>query len=60
MPDDLLRSGSEFPILGDSTYLISNSLGAMARRYTMRRITTPQLAIAAVDEILAGLRAVAK
>jgi len=56
MPDDLLRSGSEFPILGDSTYL----MGAMARRYTMRRITTPQLAIAAVDESLAGLRAVAK
>ena len=31
MPDDLLRYRSEFPILETSTYLISNSLGAMPR-----------------------------
>jgi kynureninase len=31
MPDDLLRYRSEFPILERSTYLISNSLGAMPR-----------------------------
>jgi kynureninase len=29
--DDLLRWRSEFPILGETTYLISNSLGAMPR-----------------------------
>ena len=29
--DDLLRYRSEFPILSDTTYLISNSLGAMPR-----------------------------
>ncbi|HVO63617.1 MAG TPA: aminotransferase class V-fold PLP-dependent enzyme [Terriglobales bacterium] len=29
MPDDLLRYRSEFPILDRTTYLISNSLGAM-------------------------------
>ena len=29
--DDLLRYRSEFPILADNTYLISNSLGAMPR-----------------------------
>src|ERR1700757_400017 len=32
MPDDLLRYRSEFPILERTTYLISNSLGAMPRR----------------------------
>ena len=31
MPDDLLRYRSEFPIVESSTYLISNSLGAMPR-----------------------------
>jgi kynureninase len=31
MPDDLLRYRSEFPILEHTTYLISNSLGAMPR-----------------------------
>jgi len=31
MPGDLLRYRSEFPILESSTYLISNSLGAMPR-----------------------------
>ncbi len=31
MSDDLLRFRPEFPILGRSTYLISNSLGAMPR-----------------------------
>ena len=31
MPDDLLRYRSEFPILERTTYLISNSLGAMPR-----------------------------
>jgi len=31
MTDDLLRYRSEFPILESSTYLISNSLGAMPR-----------------------------
>ena len=31
MPDDLLRYRSEFPIVETSTYLISNSLGAMPR-----------------------------
>jgi len=31
MPDDLLRYRAEFPILDTSTYLISNSLGAMPR-----------------------------
>jgi len=31
MPDDLLRFRGEFPILADTTYLISNSLGAMPR-----------------------------
>lgn len=31
MPDDLLRYRSEFPILESTTYLISNSLGAMPR-----------------------------
>lgn len=31
MPDDLLRYRSEFPIVENSTYLISNSLGAMPR-----------------------------
>ena len=31
MPDDLLRYRAEFPILEASTYLISNSLGAMPR-----------------------------
>jgi len=31
MPDDLLRYRSEFPILEKTTYLISNSLGAMPR-----------------------------
>src|SRR5437660_2502012 len=31
MPDDLLRYRSEFPILETTTYLISNSLGAMPR-----------------------------
>jgi kynureninase len=31
MPDDLLRYRSEFPILDRTTYLISNSLGAMPR-----------------------------
>jgi kynureninase len=31
MPDDLLRCRAEFPILETSTYLISNSLGAMPR-----------------------------
>jgi kynureninase len=31
MPDDLLRYRAEFPILETSTYLISNSLGAMPR-----------------------------
>ena len=31
MSDDLLRYRSEFPILGSTTYLISNSLGAMPR-----------------------------
>jgi len=29
--DDLLRYRSEFPILERTTYLISNSLGAMPR-----------------------------
>ena len=29
MADDLLHYRSQFPILADSTYLISNSLGAM-------------------------------
>ena len=29
--DDLLAYRSEFPILGNTTYLISNSLGAMPR-----------------------------
>jgi len=32
MSDDLLRYRSEFPILERTTYLISNSLGAMPRR----------------------------
>ncbi len=31
MPDDLLKWRSEFPILDRTTYLISNSLGAMPR-----------------------------
>ena len=31
MTDDLLRYRSEFPILEQTTYLISNSLGAMPR-----------------------------
>jgi kynureninase len=31
MPDDVLRYRSEFPILERTTYLISNSLGAMPR-----------------------------
>ncbi len=31
MSDDLLRYRSEFPILERTTYLISNSLGAMPR-----------------------------
>ena len=31
MPDELLRYRSEFPILHETTYLISNSLGAMPR-----------------------------
>src|SRR5271169_6749759 len=31
MPDELLRFRSEFPILDRTTYLISNSLGAMPR-----------------------------
>src|SRR5262249_15859694 len=31
MPTDLLRYRSEFPILDRTTYLISNSLGAMPR-----------------------------
>ena len=31
MADDLLRYRSEFPILSETTYLISNSLGAMPR-----------------------------
>jgi kynureninase len=31
MPDDLLRYRSQFPILERTTYLISNSLGAMPR-----------------------------
>jgi len=31
MPDDLLRYRSQFPILDKTTYLISNSLGAMPR-----------------------------
>jgi kynureninase len=31
MSDDLLRFRAEFPILANSTYLISNSLGAMPR-----------------------------
>ena len=31
MPDELLRYRSEFPILDRTTYLISNSLGAMPR-----------------------------
>jgi len=31
MPDDLLRYRSDFPIVETSTYLISNSLGAMPR-----------------------------
>jgi kynureninase len=31
MPDDLLRYRTEFPILERTTYLISNSLGAMPR-----------------------------
>ncbi len=31
MPDELLRFRPEFPILANSTYLISNSLGAMPR-----------------------------
>jgi kynureninase len=31
MPDDLLRYRAEFPILERTTYLISNSLGAMPR-----------------------------
>ena len=31
MPDGLLRFRPEFPILANSTYLISNSLGAMPR-----------------------------
>lgn len=31
MADELLRYRSEFPILGKTTYLISNSLGAMPR-----------------------------
>src|SRR5215469_16666557 len=31
MPDPLLRYRSEFPILDRTTYLISNSLGAMPR-----------------------------
>ena len=31
MPDDLLRYRAEFPIVETSTYLISNSLGAMPR-----------------------------
>ncbi len=32
MPDELLRYRSEFPILDRTTYLISNSLGAMPHR----------------------------
>lgn len=32
MSDELLKWRSEFPILGDTTYLISHSLGAMPRR----------------------------
>lgn len=31
MPDELLRFRPDFPILGNTTYLISNSLGAMPR-----------------------------
>ncbi len=31
MPDDLLRYRDQFPILSETTYLISNSLGAMPR-----------------------------
>lgn len=31
MPDDLLRHRPQFPILDETTYLISNSLGAMPR-----------------------------
>ena len=31
MPDPLLRYRPQFPILGETTYLISNSLGAMPR-----------------------------
>jgi kynureninase len=30
-PDDLLRFRPEFPVLETTTYLISNSLGAMPR-----------------------------
>lgn len=32
LADELLRYRSEFPILDRTTYLISNSLGAMPRR----------------------------
>ncbi len=32
MPDDLLRWRAEFPILADTTYMISHSLGAMPLR----------------------------
>ena len=32
MPDDLLRYRAQFPILESTTYLISNSLGAMPRQ----------------------------
>src|SRR5690242_7407235 len=35
--DDLLRWRAEFPILGDTVYLISHSLGAMPAR-TRRRL----------------------
>lgn len=36
MPDSLLRFRDEFPILGTSTYLVSNSLGAMPRAVPQR------------------------
>jgi kynureninase len=35
-PEPLLRFRPEFPILEKTTYLISNSLGAMPRRATDR------------------------
>jgi kynureninase len=36
VPDSLLRFRDEFPILGTSTYLVSNSLGAMPRAVPQR------------------------